>query len=789
MNAPMMSSPRTMSSALQPTADPAWVIEQHGFDSLRDGSRQSRFAVSNGFLGVRGDRAINRGPDGVVPPCTYVAGLFDVRGAEQPIPALVPGPDWLRVDIAFPGAFPGQAAALTLDDVSSHYRTLDLRRGALLSGGRLAAMPGLAIRLRMLRLVSLSERAVGLQLIQMEVEDGEAEISLSASFDDLDFGLNADRIERDLGVWRTRTSGKRIAMASADSLRIDGEVLTPLQPGPFKSVWRWRTRPGQVVCLERMIAVARGDTEADDPGGEVRSKLDASRSVGWRQVLDAHGAAWADRWRYSAISITGDPDGEQALRFAAYHLNAAANPGDPMVSVAARALTGPDYKGHVFWDTEIYLLPFYCLTWPEAARAMLMYRHRTLPAARAKAARMGWRGAMFAWESADTGAEATPEQAVGPDRKVVQILCGRQEQHITADVAYAVWHYWTATGDEGFLRDAGAEILLEAGRFWASRAGLEADGHCHIRGVTGPDEYHETVDDNAFTNVMARWTIRRAIEVAALLREHSPGTWHDLSARLNLGDDEMAQWKAVADAMATGLNPSTGLYEQFQGYFGLEPIDLASYAGRSVPMDVVLGRERTEKSQVVKQADVVALLGLLPGEFAGETGTANFNYYLPRCSHGSSLSRAMHGLAAARLGQSELALRFLRETSAIDLADTHAAIDGGVHIAALGGVWMITVLGLAGITLLPDALAIDPKLPAGWSSLEFACRWRGRLLRFRVGHAEQGLTAILETGKPMTLVVQGLAHTITRDSSLQICLPIPSTVKAERLRAPDATRT
>ena len=773
MNAPMVSPPRTMGSALQPTADPAWTIEQHGFDPLRDGSRQSRFAVSNGFLGVRGDRAINRGPDGVVPPCTYVAGLFDVRGAEQPIPALVPAPDWLRVDIAFPGTFPGQAAALTLDDVSSHYRTLDLRRGALLSGGRLAAMPGLAIRLRMLRLVSLSERAVGLQLIQMEVEDGEAEISLSASFDDLDFGLSADRIERDLGIWRTRASGKRIAMASAASLRVDGDVLAPGQPGPFKSIWSWRTRPGQTVCFERMVVVARGDAEADDPGGEVRSKLDASRSVGWRHVLDAHGAAWADRWRYSTISITGDPDAQQALRFAAYHLNGAANPGDPTVSVAARALTGPDYKGHVFWDTEIYLLPFYCLTWPKAARALLMYRHRTLPAARAKAARMGWRGAMFAWESADTGAETTPEQAVGPDRKVVQILCGRQEQHITADVAYAVWHYWMATGDEAFLREPGAEILLEAGRFWASRAGLEADGLCHIRGVTGPDEYHETVDDNAFTNVMARWTIRRALEVAGLVRDRWPITWAGLSARLDLGDRELGQWQAVADAMATGLDSSTGLFEQFDGYFGLEPIDLASYAGRSVPMDVVLGRERTEKSQVIKQADVVALLGLLPEEFAGDTGAANFAYYQPRCSHGSSLSRAMHGLVAARLGRSEMALGFLLETSAIDLADTHAALDGGVHVAALGGVWMITVLGFAGLTLLSNALAIDPQLPAGWSSLEFACRWRGRLLRVRVGQDEQGLTAILESGEPMTLVVQGLAHTISRDCSLQLRLGAP----------------
>ncbi len=189
-------------------------------------------------------------------------------------------------------------------------------------------------------------------------------------------------------------------------------------------------------------------------------------------------------------------------------------------------------------------------------------------------------------------------------------------------------------------------------------------------------------------------------------------------------------------------------------------------------MDVVLGRERTEKSQVVKQADVVALLGLLPEEFAGDTGAAA-PPTPPRCSHGSSLSRAMHGLVAARLGRSELALGFLRETSAIDLADTHAAIDGGVVIAALGGVWMIAVLGFAGLTLLPDALAIDPQLPAGWSSLEFACQWRGRLLRLRVDQAEQGLTASLEIGEPMTLVVQGIPHTLSRDGNFQLRLRDP----------------
>jgi trehalose/maltose hydrolase-like predicted phosphorylase len=484
--------------------------------------------------------------------------------------------------------------------------------------------------------------------------------------------------------------------------------------------------------------------------------------------LAEHETAWANRWRCSDVTVDGDAAAQQALRFAIYHLNSAANPADERVSIGARALTGDDYHGHVFWDTEIYLLPFYILTWPEAARALLMYRFRTLGAARAKSARMGWRGALYAWESADTGAEATPEQVIGSDRQVIDILSGKEEQHISADVAYAVWQYWQATGDEEFLRDAGAEIILETGRFWASRALSEADGCGHIRNVIGPDEYHEHVDDNAFTNVMARWNIRRAIEVAALLRKRWPDCWDRLSSRLGLDDAELKQWPSAADTMATGLDPETGRYEQFAGYFALEEINLADYAGRSVPMDVVLGRERTQRSQVIKQADVVALLGLLPAEFVGGTGPANFDYYEPRCSHGSSLSRAMHSLVAARLGYSEMALRYFRQTAAIDLADTHVAIDGGVHIAALGGVWLTAVFGFAGLSLRDDGVAIDPQLPAGWTRLGFGFQWRGRRLRIKIDQLREYIEATLEEGEPMTLVVSGTSHELRRDQALQV---------------------
>jgi trehalose/maltose hydrolase-like predicted phosphorylase len=308
-----------------------------------------------------------------------------------------------------------------------------------------------------------------------------------------------------------------------------------------------------------------------------------------------------------------------------------------------------------------------------------------------------------------------------------------------------------------FLLGAGAEILLETARFWASRAERDADGSHHIRGIIGPDEYHEHIDDNAYTNVMARWNIERGLEVAALLRGRWPARWAALAERLGLDDVELDLWRGAADTLVTGFDPATGLFEQFAGYFALEPIDLAAYAGRTVPMDVVLGRERTQRSQVVKQADVVALMALLPEAFDRPTRETNFRHYEPRCGHGSSLSRAMHAFVAARLGDVGLALRYFHETAAIDLADTAGGSAGGVHIAALGGLWQAALLGLVGLSLRADGLAMDPLLPPSWR--RFGCRvhWRGRRVWLHIDQEGGSVAATLEAGEPMTLSVSGVS--------------------------------
>jgi trehalose/maltose hydrolase-like predicted phosphorylase len=752
-----------MPDALEPTHDPGWILSHEGYNILTESGVESRFAFGNGFLGMRAARSASRGPTwmswlGYIrwaswPRC-YVAGLFDIPNMEPPVPTLVPVADWSRVRILLDGkpmlAREGELLVGT--------RKLDMRRGVLLSAWMHRTPTGITVTARELRLLSLGDRAVGLQVLEFSLDRDGVDVRFEASFGMSGVGMEPMLLEPNLGAWRTEGTGKGVAMTADASLRCDNLPLAPHRPFSLRWDWRWRSLAGQTAQFDRLVGVARADTSEDDPAPKAQAALSRNRALGWRAVLAAHETAWDARWAVSDISIEGDDELQRALRFAVYHLTSAANPEDERVSIGARALTGDAYFGHVFWDTETYLLPFYISVWPEAARALLMYRFHTLPGARAKAAHIGCKGALFAWESADTGMETTPEAVVADDGTVVEILSGKMEHHISADVAYAVWLYWRATGDDEFLLNAGAEILLDTARFWASRAVAETDGQRHIRHVVGPDEYHEDVDDNAFTNLMARWNIARALEVVDLLRTRWPTHGAALREKLELSDDELADWRDAVARVVSGFDPVTGIYEQFAGFHALEPLDLAPYADLSVPLDVAIGRERTKRSQVVKQADVVALIALLPDEFPGATAVANFRYYEPRCAHGSSLSAAMHALVAARLGDAEMALRYMRETASLDL-DPNPNTAGGIRIAALGGLWQAALLGVAGLDLSGDILSIDPKLPPQWQSMSFRVCWHGRIVAVCI--TEGSVQSTLECGEAMNLRLAGADRSLT----------------------------
>ena len=748
-----------LESWLTPTADPAWQLVEGGYDPAREAEIETWFAIGNGLLGVRASRAISRGATWVTYqhhlnwaswPRTYVAGLFDTPNVLPPVPGLVPAPDWLRLRIWIND----QLLSLRTGELQAHRRTLELRRGLLLTDWVQRQPGGHRVRMQTLRAVSLADRALAMQLLRLAIEGEPARVRLEASFEFTGSALDLLRIGREAALWRTAESGKTLAIAARADLHVERPIASE-HKGALKWTWTWEQEPGKAVDFVRLAAFARGDTDTNDTECRAAQAIMRAETAGWPAVLSSHERAWSERWQLSDIVIDGDAKIQKALRFATYHLISAVNPDDERVSIGARALTGDAYLGHVFWDTEIYLLPFYVFTWPEAARALLMYRFHTLPGARTKAAKLGYRGALYAWESTDTGEETTPEKVIDSEGRLIPVLCGLEEHHISADVAYAAWQYWRATLDDEFFLAAGAEILLETARFWASRATLESDGHYHIRGIIGPDEYHETIDDNAFTNVMAVWNIERGLDAIAALGERWAEHEQCLRKRLALEDAELAHWIDVANGLVRGHHPHTGMIEQFAGYFGLEDIDLSAYASRTAPMDVVLGRARTAASQVVKQADVIALFALLPDLYDRPTQQRNFSYYERRCGHGSTLSPALHALVAARLGEVDMAERYLYQTADIDLDSLTVSSAGGVHIAALGGLWMATVFGFAGFRTLGEELVFDPVLPEKWRSVAFRLQWRGRLINVRIDGRRGTLTTTLERGEPVALRVNG----------------------------------
>ncbi|HEX9071764.1 MAG TPA: glycoside hydrolase family 65 protein [Pseudolabrys sp.] len=683
-----------------PTDDPEWTFVEEGFTLAREHEVESLFAIGNGYVGSRGSLAEG---SALSSPATFVAGVFDSDASS--LSGLAPTADWTRLSTTIDG----RPLRLDRGHNLEHRRILDMRQGIFWREWRHQDEAGRITRVRVLRLASLADRHLLVQCATITPENFSGTIFVDATLTG--------------PVVQVTGSGTTVAMAVARRVMNSTDLWMP-STELIQGRQGLELTLGETYRLDRVVALYTS-RETADPRETARRHVErAIENVAG--VIGEHRDAWLARWQASDVRIEGDPAAQRALRFAIYHLVSAANPQDERVSIGARGLSGTTYKGHVFWDTDIFMLPFFILAYPEAARALVMYRYHTLAAARGKAARLGYRGALYAWESADSGEDVTPLFVVAPDGQVVRILTGEQEQHISADVAFGVWNYWQATGDHHFLVEAGAEILIETARFWASRAKREEDGRYHIRGVIGPDEYHETVDDNAYTNGMAQWNLEAAGEIANLVAERWPGTWQALSRRLGIEPEESRRWQQVARDLYTGFDERTGLFEQFRGYFDLEEIDLAAFVPRTAPMDVLLGRERIQRSKVIKQPDVVMLVYLLWERMPPAVRKANFEYYEPRCGHGSSLSPAVHALVAARLGDIALAERYFRQAAEVDLADSMGNAVGGIHAGALGGLWQAAVLGFAGLHFRGESPEHRANLPPSWRSLSTRFQLRGR---------------------------------------------------------------
>jgi trehalose/maltose hydrolase-like predicted phosphorylase len=617
----------------------------------------------------------------------------------------------------------------------------------------------------------------------------DSELISCPTWNRLPFGLSGERLSRRLdlhtGVLRYELDGGLEAVAfsclgrpGTTVLRaagrrelLDGaEVLVPPESGHWRSdrgtgrtsMTCSATRGGVAVAgsqslqadrstatLDR-LAVYRTNGAVAPSKDEALARLQTAEGDGFEALLAEHRQTWGQRWERADVRIEGDPELQLAVRLALMQMMATVADEDE-AAVGARGLSGSAYRGHVFWDACVFVLPFLAATHPPAARAMLEYRIRRLPAALTAARELGKRGARLPWESAADGTDVTPSSAFTRAGEHFPVLTGQLAEHIVADVAWAVAHYVDWTGDAEFLHGPGGRVLAETARYWASRVELDRAGFAHVRNVMGPDEYHGPVDDNAYTNVMARWNLRRAASL-------------DGGSAAEVTDAERAQWLSIAGSLVDGCDPTTRVYEQFAGFRELEPLVIADVAPqRPIAADLLLGHPRVASAQVVKQADVLMLHHLVPHEVAPGSLAPNLDFYEPRTAHGSTLSPGIHAALLARTGRLEEACEALRLTARIDLDDISETTAGGLHLAAMGSVWQALAYGFAGLRPAGDALRVDPRLPGDWNELELRVTFRGTAVRVRIdaeqvhAWAEWSVPLQLADGSPTEVGPQGVS--------------------------------
>jgi len=740
-----------------------WNIDEKTFDPKKLHSHETVYTIGNGYFGTRGtfEEDYPRANPG-----TLLWGVFDKISVGKEELANVP--DWLIIKLFVNG----ERFRLDRGKILDYQRTLDMEHGILRRTVRWESPAGVRIRVTSERFASLADEHVGAIRYSVTAEEqpttGEnIDVFLWAAFNmavgnyDLMHWEPVEQGRDDELVWlHTQTRHSYVQLVQTMSFTTQAwnfnKELIRSDIAPSIRLYG-SLAAGETVTAEKIVVMYTSRDVVDPLKSALAHHheimdISAAESVPDKQyelliegtiqarpckyvdafetLLVEHKKAWERYWEISDILIEGDDKAQQATRYNIYQLRISASSHDSRYSIAAKGLTGFGYRGHVFHDTEIFMLPYFIYVHPDIARNLLMYRYRLLPGARAKAKQNGYEGAQYPWESTLDGGETTPDAIIHPESgELIPVLNGRLELHITASIAHAVWQYWQIAGDDEFMQKYGAEILLSTAEFWGSRVEWHPEREDYeITDVIGPDEWHEHVNNNAFTNYMARWNIQIALDALQWLQSADPNKAQELTRQLDLNEKRLAYWRDVIARIRIPQDKQTGLIEQFDGFFQLEPLDQEKYKGRTTSYQGLLGVEQVKRYRIVKQADVLMLLTVLDQQFDLKTKKVNWDYYFPITDHdyGSSLTPALHVILACELGLIETAYNMFMKGALVDLEDLRGNTDEGIHDACCGAVWQAAVLGFAGLCPTDDGFSTAPSWADDWASLDFNCYHKGK---------------------------------------------------------------
>lgn len=742
---------------LSPPADvfPAnpWALEGIHLDGKRAeefvGQTETMFALSNGYLGLRGtwDEGVP-----ALEPGVFLNGFYEYRpinygehayGFPRRGQSILNCPDGTIIKLFIDD----EPFVITKAEVVSFHRMLDFRQGVVRRDVTWLTPAGHRIRLRTVRLVSFAHRHLAAIQYELSADDVELDIVVASEIrrrqplpmDPSDPRLAAGLVGSVLRPAGRSHGGLRVVLAYAtgNSQLILGCGMDHVleSTGSFAAettcsdemaavTFRGVLRPGQPLRLQKYLSYHYANGH---DAGQIRSQagwtLDHAMQTGFAAILERQKADLSRFWTHADVEIeSDDPRMQQVVRWNLFQLLQATARCEGH-GVGARGLTGQTYEGHYFWDMEIYVLPFLIYHEPRIARSILKFRYDGLDKARARAKELGHRGATFPWRTIN-GEEASAYYAAGT-----------AQYHINADIAYALRKYVDVSGDTDFLVRYGAEILVETARFWWD-LGFFSDrkgGKFCINGVTGPDEYTAVVDNNYFTNLMARENFRYAVEAVRWIEKKHPDRFRELTRRTGLEAGELVSWERAADLMYLPYDERLGVHPQDDSFLDKEVWNFAATPEENYPLLLHYHPLNLYRAQVIKQADTLLAMFLLDEQFSRGEKKRNFDYYDPLTTHDSSLSVCIQSIIANEIGYREKALRYFRFAAVMDISDVGGNMKHGAHIASIGGTWLALVHGFAGMDDYGGRISFRPCLPPQWKALRFCLSIRGTCLSVEIG--------------------------------------------------------
>ncbi|MCP3935055.1 MAG: glycoside hydrolase family 65 protein [Actinomycetia bacterium] len=739
-------------------ADPWRLVEtEPGHTDL--GLTETLFANCNGYIGMRANPSEGREAH---THGTFLNGFHEtwpIQHAEAAHAFAKTGQTIVNVpDAKLMKLYIDDEPLLLADADLDHYeRVMDFRTGWSYRDVTWRSPAGKRIKVRSTRMVSLVHRHIAVLTFEIELLDSAAPVVVSSQLlnrqDGEDeyhvrsaaLGEGVDPREarrfdrrvlvprlRDCGELGTllgyRTANSEMTLACAYEHEIDTSceytVETDVETDLGKTVFSINAVAGSPIRITKYVSYhsSRG-VPVEELADRCTRTIKRARQTGLEQ-LRADQRQWLDEfWDSADIEIEGDDVAQQAIRWNLFQL-AQASACTHEHGIAAKAVTGGGYDGHYFWDTEIYVVPFLAYTNPEAARKLLRFRWRMLDDARNRAAELSQDGALFPWRTIN-GEEASAYYAAGT-----------AQYHINAAVVQALERYYQATGDMDFLSQEGAEILVETARLYEDLGFYSSNSHTafKIHRVTGPDEYTTVVNDNLYTNVMARFNMRFAANTVGMLKTELPEAYEALKRNTGLEDEELARWHMAADAMYLPFDEGLGIHQQDANFLDLEPWDWKDTPPDKYPLLLNFHPLVIYRHQVLKQADVVLAMYLRGEHFSDEQRRRNFDYYDPITTGDSSLSACIQSVMAAQVGYDELAYKYFQHALYLDLVDTQGNTSEGVHLANAGGVWLDLVHGFAGIRDVETGMTFSPRLPEAWKSMRLRMQRRGTRIEVVVTH-------------------------------------------------------